>query len=224
MRRAEQQLTRVKVDTIRCHSHFLPKTQWMRARARPPFPLPFPLVYFQPKATLEIKKKNKKKEGKKWRFSFPMRRKNGNKTAQRLCPRRRLVSVFTRCLYSHPLVFCAAAVGSDLKASRCAIPAGAMLRRRGEKEKKSGAGSQRAAAAAAVRAGCVTVNKKPNKQHKPPPPKKIKIKNPTDKVIISQTIYSRRKKKCNSGDFSFHRILIGKTLFVKLKLIEMSLN
>lgn len=29
MRRAEQQLTRVKVDIIRCHSHFLLKTQWM---------------------------------------------------------------------------------------------------------------------------------------------------------------------------------------------------
>lgn len=29
MRRAEQQLTRVKVDIIRCHSHFLPKTQWI---------------------------------------------------------------------------------------------------------------------------------------------------------------------------------------------------
>lgn len=28
-RRAEQQLTRVKVDIIRCHSHFLPKTQWI---------------------------------------------------------------------------------------------------------------------------------------------------------------------------------------------------
>lgn len=27
MSRAEQQLTRVKVDIIRCHSHFLPKTQ-----------------------------------------------------------------------------------------------------------------------------------------------------------------------------------------------------
>lgn len=98
-----------------------------------------------------------------------------------------------------PLFFCAAAVGSDLKASRCVIPAGAMLRRRGEKEKESGAGSQRAAAAAAVRAGCVTVNKKKTKQATRTPPKKI----PTDKVIISQTIYSRRKKNATVAIFRY---------------------
>lgn len=49
MRRAEQQLTRVKVDIIRCHSHFLPKTQWIF----PPLLIPFPLVYSPPKATVE---------------------------------------------------------------------------------------------------------------------------------------------------------------------------
>lgn len=143
-----------------------------------------------------------------------MRRKNGHKTAQRLSPRRRLVSVFTRCLYFPPLFFCAAALGSDSKASRCVIPAGAMLRRRGEK-KESGAGSQRAAAAAAVRAACVTVNKK--KQTSNTNPKKFRqIK------LLFHKRFIQGEKKCNSGDFSFHRILIGKTLFVKLKLIEMS--
>lgn len=181
-----------------------------RARARVPLSPAVSCCLFRTDGNAGNKKK-------KLRFSIPMRRKNGHETAQRLSPRRRLVSVFTRCLYSTPLFFWAAALGSDLKASRCVIPAGAMLRRRGEKEKKSGAGSQRAAAAAA--AGCVTVNnkKKPNKQHKPPKTfRQIKL--------LFHKRFIQGEKKCNSGDFSFHRILIGKTLFVKLKLIEMSLN
>lgn len=104
MRRAEQQLTRVKVDTIRCHSHFLPKTRWMRFACACVFPLS-PAVSSCLFPT-DGNAGNKRRKEKKWRFSIPMRRKkNGHKTAQRLSPRRRLVSVFTRCPDSHPLVF-----------------------------------------------------------------------------------------------------------------------
>lgn len=97
MRRAEQQLTRVKVDIIRCHSHFLPKTQWKWG-----FffflPLPFPLVYFHPKA----------RRWKKKRCSLLMRLDCGAFNGHQLTPskfsRRRLASFFIRCL-SFPFFF-----------------------------------------------------------------------------------------------------------------------
>lgn len=54
MRRAEQQLTRVKVDIIRCHSPFLPNTQWVCFSFKP-----FPLVY-----------STRKRRGKKSLFHF----------------------------------------------------------------------------------------------------------------------------------------------------------
>lgn len=61
MRRAEQQLTRVKVDIIRCHSHFLPKTQW---KCFPPPSPPVSSCLFPPEGD---------GGGKKKRCSFLMR-------------------------------------------------------------------------------------------------------------------------------------------------------
>lgn len=65
MRRAEQQLTRVKVDIIRCHSHFLPKTHWIFSPSSspsfssPPPPPHVSSLLFQPKATVEKQKKKR---------------------------------------------------------------------------------------------------------------------------------------------------------------------